>query len=446
MLLNMIYAFVKLASGLAWLCGRIAPALKLTKKAEGDTWRLQLSCKFLGGLCALLLISPVQAQPKDVKALPTEDVRSSNASSSKGNVFRAGGDVRLTQPINGNFYAAGGRITIDQPVAGDANLAGGALTLSAPIGGDLRVAGGEIKIESMVGGKFIASGGNITISNGATVAEAATLYGGNVYIEGKMRGPLTVYAQKVIVNAEVARDVELNAEEIELGPRAKLGAALRYPGNAVFKTAEGVVIGGAVTRGEAMNGRRDTHHDREWHGQMMSSGPGWAVIAASVVAVLAGSVLFLYICTRFSLLACRKLWLTPWSALAAGFAVFLGVPMLAVLVCFTLIGIPLGLALLMLYPLALLTGYIVGVFSISQRVQHAIQKEVMVESRARMLGYFALTLVLALAVGSLPVIGSVISLIIMLLGVGACALHFYSRTQRPSAPPAPVAASLAAVN
>ena len=97
--------------------------------------------------------------------------------------------------------------------------------------------------------ELYASGGNIMLSNAAVVADTVTLYGGSVTIEGKVNGPLKVYAQKIMLNGEVARDVELNAEQIELGPRAKLGGALRYSSNAQFKTAEGVAIGGAATRG-----------------------------------------------------------------------------------------------------------------------------------------------------------------------------------------------------
>lgn len=391
-------------------------------------------------LLVLPLLLPVHAQTADVKPVPADTARESSASSSARNIYRAGGNVRLAAPVKGDFYAAGGRITVDQSVAGDATLAGGAVTVRAAVGEDLRAAGGDINIESTVGGELYASGGNITLSNAAAVADAATLYGGNVNIEGKINGPLTVYAQKVILNAEVARDVEINAEEIELGPRAKLGAALRYPSDAQFKTAEGVIIGGAITRGDSMNGRRDTHPDREWHGEMMGTGPSWAGAAASFIALLATSLLFLLVFTGFAQRASQRIRATPWPALGAGIAVLLGTPMLAVLLMFTLIGIPLGIALMMLFPLLLLMGCVVGVFSISQRVQRAMQKEALNASTAARLGFFALTLLLVLLLGSVPFIGSVILGAIMLLGTGACALELYHQVRFGRKPPAPGAA------
>lgn len=385
------------------------------------------------------LLLPAHAQAPDVKPVPTEAAREASTSPAGRNIYIAGGNVRPAVPVKGDLYAAGGRVTVDQPVAGDAALAGGAVTVRAPVGQDLRVAGGDISIESTVGGEFYASGGNITLSNAAVVADAVTLYGGNVNIEGKINGSLKVYAQKVVLNGEITRDVEINAEEIELGPRAKLGAALRYPSDARFKTAEGVVIGGATTRGEAMNGRPDTHYDREWHGEMMGSGSGWAgTIAgtlASFVALLAAAALFLLVFTGFSRRASTKMLSTPWPAVAAGVAVLLGTPMLAMLLLVTLIGIPLGIVVMMLFPLMLLMGCIVGVFGIAQRVQRTIQKDAPSGSSASMIGFFALTLLLVLLLGSLPFIGFLILLTILLLGTGACALELYRQVRPGHRPP-----------
>ena len=395
----------------------------------------------IAALLVLPLLMPVQAQAADVKALPTDTASDSSASTVRGNVYRAGGNVRSAAPVKGDLYAAGGRVTVEHPVQGDATLAGGAVTVLAPVGEDLRAAGGDINIESTVGGELYASGGNITLTQTATVADAVTLYAGSISIEGKVNGPLTVYAQKIILNGEVTRDVELNAEQIELGPRAKLGGALRYSSNAQFKTAEGVAIGGAVTRGGAMNGRPDMHRDREWHGQMMGSSTGWvgtiASTAASFVALLAAAALFLIVFTGFSRRASARMLAAPWLALGAGVAVLLGTPMLAMLLLITLIGIPLGIVLMMLFPLILLMGWIVGVFCIAQRVQRAIQKDASSESSAAMIGFFALTLLLVLLLGSLPFIGFLILVTILLLGTGACALELYRQVRSGRSQPDP---------
>ena len=388
-------------------------------------------------LVILPLLSPAQAPAPDGVPKPPAEARN-NTASAGANTYMAAGTVRVTEPVKGNLYAAGGRITVAQAVKGNATLAGGAVALQASVGGDLRVAGGDINLDNTVAGAVQASGGNITLGSAAVVQKAAALYAGHVAIEGKVNGPLKVYADKIFLNGQVLGDVELNAEEIELGPLARLGGALRYPGDAQFKTAEGAVIGGTVVRGGAMNGRPDRHHDRQWHGQMMSGG-GWAAaIFATLfgfVALMAIAALFLLVFKGFSQRAASTMQARPWPALAAGLAVLLGTPMVAILLCFTLIGIPLGIVLLVLWPLMLLAGLMVGIFCIAQVVQRAIQKQAPNQSSAATMGFFALTLLLVLAIGSLPVIGGFLIGALSLLGTGGCALELYRQARPGPMPP-----------
>ena len=174
---------------------------------------------------------------------------------------------------------------------------------------------------------------------------------------------------------------------------------------------------------------------------MMGTGTGWAGSVAgavfSFVALLAVAALLLLVFTGFSRRAASTMLTMPWRALAAGVAVFVGTPMLAVLLCVTLIGIPLGIALMMLFPLMLLIGWIVGVFGLSQRLRRAVQKSAPSESSSAMMVFFALTLLLVMLIGSLPVVGSLLVAAIWLLGTGACALELYNQVRSGRKPPAP---------
>ncbi len=59
-----------------------------------------------------------------------------------------------------------------------------------------------------------------------------------------------------------------------------------------------------------------------------------------------------------------------------------------------------------------------------------------VQASAARLGFFALTLLLVLLLGSLPFIGFLILVTIMLLGTGACALELYNQVRSGRKPPA----------
>jgi hypothetical protein len=140
------------------------------------------------------------AQSQATNDSPAQYARNSTVTMPCGrNVYLAGGSVRLPTAVDGDFVAAGGSVLVDQAVKGDLTLAGGSINVRAPVGEDVRAAGGDVNIENTINGELFAVAGNITLTEAARVAHAATLYAGNVTLDGKIDGPLKVGAQKVTI-------------------------------------------------------------------------------------------------------------------------------------------------------------------------------------------------------------------------------------------------------
>jgi cytoskeletal protein CcmA (bactofilin family) len=379
-----------------------------------------------GSLLVSAAHTPLRAQtatPSDVSV---------NSTFSR-NVYSVGGSVRPSASVEGDFVAAGGRVIIDQPVKGDATLAGGSVDVRAPIGDDVRVAGGDVTIESTIGGELYAAAGNITLTKAAQVAYSASLFAGNVTIDGKIDGPVKVGAQKIILNGEIKGDTRLYAQQIELSPSAKIGGALHYPMSAEFKKADGATIGGSITRENPEDVRRNgnPNYNREWRMNMQGGSPMWTGGIFMFLAILAFASVFLLLFPKFSTQASGLVKTSPWLAMAIGFGSLVGVPMLAVLLFITILGIPLGVAFIALYPALLLAGYVVGVLFLAQRAQAAIRKD-SPSSFAMTIGFFALALVLVMFIAWLPFIGPLTVFAITIVGVGACVLGLYRRHQSGS--------------
>jgi cytoskeletal protein CcmA (bactofilin family) len=304
--------------------------------------------------------------------------------------------------------------------------------MRAPVGDDLRAAGGDVSIESSIGGEVHAAGGNITLTRTAQVAQGATLYGGNVVVDGKVAGSLKASAQKIVLNGEVGGDARLIGEQVELGPQARIAGALSYAAAGELKKAEGATIGGAVTRDE----RRTDKAMRERHREMHFEGPGWIGSVFAFLGLLACAAVFLLVFPVFSAQAQEGVGTSPWLALAVGFGTLLGVPVLAVLLMITLLGIPLGIAVFALYPVLLLVGYVVGVLFIARRAQRAMRPAAP-ESFAVRIGFFALALLLVMLLSRLPFVGALVLFLVTLAGIGACVLELYRRRQAPQARAAP---------
>lgn len=346
------------------------------------------------------------------------------AAAAARNVYAGGGQVRPAAPVQGDFSAAGGKVIVDQPVAGDASLAGGAVDVRAPVGDDVRAVGGDVSIDSTVGGELFAAGANVTLGPAAVVAHGASLHGSNVTMAGRVAGELTVRARKVTIDGEVGGSVDLAADEIELGPRARIGGGLNYVSASELKQAEGATVAGSITRDPQGPGARGA--GGRGQPEAAARGPSWAGGVLSFLGLLAAAALFLLLVPRFGAAAAARIPASPWLALGVGFGTVIALPVLALLLFVTLLGIPVGIALLALYPALLLAGFVVGVLFIGRALAAALRKPVPAGFAGAMAWFTAALLLTALA-AQLPFAGGLLAGLLALAGVGACVLELYRR-------------------
>ena len=347
------------------------------------------------------------------------------ASSTRGNVYLAGGSVRPAGPVDDDFVAFGGRVVADQPVQGEALLAGGSVDVRAPVADNLRAAGGDVAIDSRVGGELLAAGGNVTLTRSAQVGQGAALAGGLVIIDGKIVGKLRAAARRIVVNGEVTGNARLIAEQIELGPTARIDGALSHASREL-KRADGAYIGGPITRDEGHD--REHGFDRQWQRQWQFSGPSWIGLLVGYLGLLAAAAVFVLLFPKFSADAPQMVRIAPWRAFALGLGVLADAPLLAVLLFITLLGIPLGIAVFALYPLLALVGYLVGVLFVAQRARAAASSDAAAGVRTT-LGYAALALLALALIDRLPVVGALVGVITTIAGIGAGVLEWRRRRQ-----------------
>ncbi|MCV2370943.1 bactofilin family protein [Roseateles oligotrophus] len=370
------------------------------------------------------------------------------------NVYMSGSSVHPGSPVEGDFLALGGRIVLDQEIKGDVMAMGGSIDVRAPVGDDVRLLAGDVRIETSIGGELNVSAGNIQLTKAAHVRQLAKLNGGKVLIEGRIDGPLRVNAQEIILNAEVNGDTSLNAKTIELGPLAKLAGSLDYSAPQELSRAAGATIAGAVTREQAGDGQRngrdrrldkrsgdadwERNGEHNWERHMDWRGPSWMAHIFAFLALLACAAVLLLVFPGFSSRAAAAVGDSAGLALAIGFGSLVGLPILALLLCITILGIPLGLTLLALYPVVLLTGYLVGVLFLAWRAKQQLFPALSdrpEQAFAMSIALFSAALLLVMLVSHLPFVGGLALFIITVLGAGACVLELYR--SRQSGPPAP---------
>lgn len=334
-----------------------------------------------------------------------------------GNVIVAGGNLDVGRRVGQNLIAAGGNVQVSGRVDQDVLAAGGNVQISGRMGDDVRAAGGTVGVTASVRGDLVAAGGDVTLAPGAQVAGRAWLAGGRAEVAGAVGGELRVRSAEVRVSGTVGKDAELTGETIEVTASARIGGKLIYASPREARIDPGAKIAGGVERRPLPPG-------------VGAPGVPWGGVVFGVLAVLvalfATATVVRFTWPGFSLQSAATLVAHPWKSLALGFALLVCIPAAALVLFSVLIGAPLALALVLLYPIALALGLIVVAVLLAEAFQRWFFGRTPVPIGWRVLLLWAAVLLLALVCG-IPVVGQLVLLVALLLGLGAVGLHLAAR-------------------
>jgi cytoskeletal protein CcmA (bactofilin family) len=344
---------------------------------------------------------------------------------------RVGDTIVISQAVPEDFYAVGSRLQIDASVAGDAVLAGGGIDIggdvdgdvsaasgqiriSGGVGDDLRAAGGEVSLRGFVTDHAAIVGGNVRIEEGSAIAGRAWIAAGSLDMAGQVGADLRVYARTAVISGQVQGNVEINAQEIRIDPGAVIGGQLIWHSGQPPLIAEDALILGEVA---GVTVPAD---------ELPETAPpvfdGWGLGVAILVAAVAVFWLDPSLVERSAVL----LGASPLRTLFTGAVAAVLTPLLIVVFFVSVLGWLLGLLLLLAYVMALLLSGLLGLLMLAQVLRTRLMPQEPVPATGRSRGWSCLVLLLpvtvfALLVQSVPVLGALFSLLVMLAGFGALA-------------------------
>jgi cytoskeletal protein CcmA (bactofilin family) len=318
--------------------------------------------------------------------------------------------------VAGDAFVAGGEVRLRGKVHGDAVLAGGEVTVEDDIADDLYAAGGTVRIASTVRENARLAGGRVIIAPTGSVLGRASIAGARVEVAGHVGGALSVYADRVRVDGEVGGDLLVVARALSVGPRAQIGGRLTYRGPKPADISPSAVIAGGVEF------ERRAAHDRLF-GPIARTAARVGAILLVLSMLVVGAVL-VFAAPRFSAQAADNIVRRPGRVLAVGLTLLVAVPAAALVAIITVVGIPLGLLLLLCYPVVLLLGGLTAGLCLGDRIVRLLPR-----GRGDPLGKgwrlagLALALALIALLASLPFAGWGLLLGAVALGVGGLALR-----------------------
>ncbi|MDP9250695.1 MAG: hypothetical protein M3O78_04945, partial [Chloroflexota bacterium] len=291
-----------------------------------------------------------------------------------GDLVAMGGQVNLNGSVGGDLIAAGGTVVMDGSVAGDARVAAGQLTVSGKVAEDLAVAGGEVTISSQgaVGGDLILAAGQ------------ATMYGS---VAGNIEGSAGTYQRSGTVGG--SEHITRGQAGQPIQPRTAanaIGDAIRHFVVVLLFGALGLwLLPRAVRAAEELTRRRT----------LRALGVGLLACVVYVVGAIALVLLIILLAILFGVLTLGSL--AAIAFFAGLLALFAATFALVLVASFIADGV-VGLAIARL--VAPSTG----------------------EGRWGEFGLLAIGSALVVAVTSIPAVGWIFKLTVILVGLGAVVL------------------------
>jgi len=348
-----------------------------------------------------------------------------------GDQYLAGGTVDVHGRVEGDLTMAGAQAGLDGVVTGDVAAIGGLVHVGGVVGDDVRVLGGKVIVEGWVGDGLLAGGGEITLTRGTRVGGNAILGGRRVIDLGDVDGNLTVAGQYVEVAGDVGGRTTIRAEEVVIGPKARLSGDLlvRSPNPPLI--ADGARIAGKVVL-EAPGAQGFGERLRE----VLRA-------AAMQVGLLLVAWAWMAAAPRLSREAAVLEWRRLLLVQGIGVAVVVGLPILAALLALTVVGIPVAVGIASVWAVLLLAGYAstaicLGIWLRARRSGAAADPTL-----ARSLLWTFLALLLLRGAEALPWVGSAVTVGAIVFGAGAvarAAQEAHGRGRVSRGPPGPAAA------
>ncbi|MCY4658817.1 MAG: hypothetical protein OXF93_03260 [Acidobacteria bacterium] len=282
--------------------------------------------------------APAEAQSVevgDVLTIASGEVR-------EGDLYAAGEAVRVDGRLNGDLVAGARRILVDGRVEGDLFAAGNTIDLRGPIGDSTRIVGQILTVDTTIDGDLLAGGEELYLTENASVAGGLTAAASLVEIDGTVGRGARVAAGEIIVRGTVNGDVNVIADHLDLAPGARITGDLDYRARTPLSPEAAAQVEGAVRYEEPVE---DPDNGGGGFGFLFWF---WQVLASLltgivVVAALRGVV------ERLVASIAEE---TTLGALL-GFTAFLLIPVAAAIAIVTLVGLPIGVAAVLLFGLAL---------------------------------------------------------------------------------------------
>ncbi|HEX2033409.1 MAG TPA: polymer-forming cytoskeletal protein [Chloroflexota bacterium] len=394
---------------------------------SGTGWSVTAAAVVLA--CALAMVAP--ASPVEaLERRTTEVVAVSAGETVADDLFASGRSVRIDGRVQGDVIAFAQTIIVNGTIEGDLIAAGAQVILNGTVQGDVRAAGANLQLNGAVGRNVLGASQALQLGSDGRVGGNLTGAGEAFSILGNVDGSVSGTGGDVELQGRVGRNAELALRTLTVGPQASIGGRLIYHAREQVSIPTGVAAGGVDFRPvvEPARQRSEGMHGLERGLNALGNFLSLAWLAGSAIV----GIVLLRLFPRFGAEFLGALETQPLPSLGVGVLGLIGTIPVAILICLTIVGIPIGLMLLFGYSIGLFVGWLFLSLATGSILVGLVRRgRPWHPSWAFLLGL----LVLYLAT-RIPFVGGLVTFAGLSFGLGAFLITLYRTWHQSSLPPA----------
>ena len=370
-----------------------------------------------------LILAVGYAQPAEAIDTRTANIISVEADEIVDDTLVAFGQVvRIDGEVTGDLIVFAQTIEITGSVRGDVYSFGRTIETDGEVGGGFAGFGQMIRIGDTIGQSVYGFAQTFRSGRDAAIEGDLFAFGEDINVGGSIARNVTVFSNTFTLSGEVRRDVTFGGRMAAVQSSASIGGDLDVglPDGDNLELDSSATVGGETIV--------DVQEPSREEDEILSV---WTIALTALwlaAAFLSGMLLL------WALPALRRVPLENLGGILAsagvGFLIITALPILSVVLAVTIIGLPAGLVIAAVWALGLYVSKIV----VAHFLGYTLLRPKQQGPRSLVLPLL-LGLVLVLVAVSLPYVGWVINLLLVVLGLGAIGQALY-RTARHGAVPA----------
>jgi hypothetical protein len=310
-----------------------------------------------------------------------------------------------------DIFAIANHININHATRGTAHIIGKQLNINAPVTHNLYALGENIMLRAPVTQDVLVIGSNIQLSE--NIDGELRALGETISITGRIAGDATIGGNSVHINSHIGGNLVVSASHLSFGQQARIeGTVTLYE-----DSQQSHDIPSSVADGNKVD-RIQMDNISHYQVQLEHQQSGWQRWLGKTFILFLLALILVLLARNFMIRAAAKVNQRLGQTLLQGalsMAILIGsIPLFAI----TLIGLPISVLLIIATLLVGVLGAIVGAFSMGNMVWQRLRDEAPKSLLSLALICF-LGVLLVNVLAAIPFIGWLISLAVLLTGVGA---------------------------